>query len=697
MEGDKAAAAAIDDGEGSGVGKEAPLGLKLRRAVSVSKRGGLCTPAPSWKLEEPGPSDPNKAEPQRRSVSARKLGAGLWEIQDLLPMSAASRRGARTRHHRRDGKALEDVLDPSSMIRQEDWPHSASSLRRHIEASLDRHHNSNERSSQIMQPVSPASYTSSLKIDPFDRAITHSNAVELKGKLGDAGYSLKTSTELLKVLNHIWSLEEQHDSNAALVKALRVELEHAQTRIQELMQEQHVYRSEMDHLMEQVTEDKLVRKNKEQQKIKAAVQSIKDELEDERRLRRRSESLHRKLGKELSESKAAFMKTAKDLEKVSKKTGLLEDLCDAFAEGIRDYEHEVRLLKQKSAKVCDHKVDRLILHIAEAWLDEREQMKIAEAQGDVANKTMVTDRLQSEIEAFIQASRSNVSSNGNPYNKYGKREINLRRQSLESLHLNGAASAPQDADDDDDDSVASDLHCFELKMGSGRSVSVDQLQQNGRNIIEKLESSRKSTFLEEKRKKYQISSNFHIKPEELKDGGKSCRSQMQHIKRAQGKHPDKNAESEQIEPNKVDNNKPQVSGYFNADEGSQDMKMTQGHGRGVDHLVDNSVSFSENYDYCKVDHDKSHSAKPHDHSLSACQSVVVCDGISSDDFQNISISNLDYTDQNKFSDIGISRSSSKIAGVCENTLKARLLEARLEGQQARLKASRGSTAGAIRQ
>ncbi|RWW33972.1 hypothetical protein GW17_00001285 [Ensete ventricosum] len=646
MEGDKAAA--IDEGEGDGAGKEAPLGVKLRRAISANTRGGLCTPVPSWKLEEPGPSDPDKAQPQRRSVSARKLGAGLWEIQDVLTMSAAGRRGARIRRHRRDGKALEDGIGPSHMLGHEDL------------------------------------------IAPFNLSITRRSAVDLKDKFGDPGYGLRTSTELLKVLNHIWSLEEHNESNASLVKALKGELEHARARIQELMQEQHACRGEMDHLMKQVTEDKIIRKEKEQQRIKAVMQSIRDELEDERRLRKRSESLHRKLGKELSEAKTALMKAAKDLENVRKTNGLVEDLCDEFAKGIRDYEHEVRQLKQRSVKACDHKVDRLVLHISEAWLDEREQMKIAEAQGDFANKTMVTDRLRSEIEAFIQASRSSVSNNGYLYEKHEKREINLRRQSLESVHLNGAASAPQDADDDD--SVASDLHCFELNMGASNSVSIDRLQRDGHNVVEKLDSSRtkRSTFSVEERGfsekiKNQISSSLHLKCREEKDETKSCGGQMQPSNRTQGKHPDSNRESEGREVDHIRINKPQVFSDFHAVEVSQDMKMKwdDGHSHSVNNVAENSKC-------CKVDRNISHGDEHHSHSSSKDRFLVASEGIASGHFRNIS-SNLNCIDQRKSPDVDISRSSSKLAeGVKENTLKARLLEARLEGQQARRKASGGS-------
>jgi len=43
-------------------------------------------------------------------------------------------------------------------------PESAGSLRRHIAASLIQHHRSIERSNHALQPVSPASYGSSMEV-----------------------------------------------------------------------------------------------------------------------------------------------------------------------------------------------------------------------------------------------------------------------------------------------------------------------------------------------------------------------------------------------------------------------------------------------------------------------------------------------------------------------------------------------------
>ncbi|RWV97856.1 hypothetical protein GW17_00039329 [Ensete ventricosum] len=116
MEGGKEVA--IDDEEGSAGVKEDALGLKLRRGVAVGKKGGLCTPVPTWKLGDTGSADADAGEPKRSSVSARKLGANLWEIQDLMPVSAMNRRGAKIRRHG-DGKALDDGPGRSA-VRHED-------------------------------------------------------------------------------------------------------------------------------------------------------------------------------------------------------------------------------------------------------------------------------------------------------------------------------------------------------------------------------------------------------------------------------------------------------------------------------------------------------------------------------------------------------------------------------------------------
>ncbi|KAK7259647.1 hypothetical protein RIF29_25259 [Crotalaria pallida] len=73
-------------------------------------------------------------------------------------------------------------------------------------------------------------------------------------------------------------------------------------------------RHEIDDLMKQIAENKLVRKSKEQDRLHVAVQSVRDELKDEMKLRKQSESIHRKLAWELCEVKSSFSMVLKELE-----------------------------------------------------------------------------------------------------------------------------------------------------------------------------------------------------------------------------------------------------------------------------------------------------------------------------------------------------------------------------------------------
>uniref|UniRef100_J3MEJ5 Intracellular protein transport protein USO1-like n=1 Tax=Oryza brachyantha TaxID=4533 RepID=J3MEJ5_ORYBR len=331
----------------------------------------------------------------------------------------------------------------------------------HLSTSLMEHDKLHGERCHARQSLSPASYTSSIGAATIN-LVSPTRSLDCRTRFREAGCQLKTSTELLKVLNRIWSLEEQHAADVLAMKGLKSELQHAHVKVQELMQERQRHHYEIDSLVRQVSEDKMARKSKDQEKVKAALRSLQEELEDERHLRKHSESLHRKLKKELSEMKSAFLKTVRDLEKQKKTTHLLENLCDEFALGIRNYEEEVRVLKQKHVKQYEHKFDKSVVHISEAWLDERMQMQNADPREALAERISITERLNSEIQTFLNASRS--SKGDKLYIRNEKQDASLCRQSLESVHLNGATSAPQLAEDDDDNSIASDLHCFELSM-----------------------------------------------------------------------------------------------------------------------------------------------------------------------------------------------------------------------------------------
>ncbi|XP_058765750.1 uncharacterized protein At5g41620-like [Vicia villosa] len=309
-----------------------------------------------------------------------------------------------------------------------------------------------------------------------------------------APYSRATSARLLNVLNRIWSLEEQLESNISAVKALKTELGRSRARMKELVRENQINTREMERLMKKITMEKFVRKSKERDRIKAAVQSIHEELEDERVLRKDSESLQWKLARELSEVKSLFSGCLRNLERERKARILLENLCGEFAKGIKSYEHEMRCLRRDSeyVEVKENSADQLVLHISEAWLDERAQMKLAQSGSDLIERFSIVDRLGFDIETFLRAKRCV------DFRKYGYSSPKELKEihSMESFSLQDAASGPQNMDQED--SVGSDwFEPKEIIIVEGLRKVGSRSRRNNATELHRENKGRKSSIMKE--------------------------------------------------------------------------------------------------------------------------------------------------------------------------------------------------------
>ncbi|CAE5962215.1 unnamed protein product [Arabidopsis arenosa] len=396
--------------------------------------------------------------------------------------SAGPSNNRRLRHGH--GKAA--VVDNNGLELTDHQPESAGSIRRQIGQMLMKHHHLTERNDHALQPVSPTSYDSSLEVAPYNAAVSPG-----RRRAGEPNYNLKTSTELLKVLNRIWSLEEQHSANISLIKSLKTELAHSRARIKELLRCQQADRRDMDDLVKQLAGEKLSKdiKEHEHDRLSYAVQS----LEDERKLRKRSESLYRKLAQELSEVKSTLSNCVKEMERGTKSKKILERLCDEFAKGIKSYEREIHGLKQKLDKNWkgwdEH--DQMVLCIAESWLDERIQ----------SGNGSALEKLEFEIETFLKT-KQNADS---------KEIARNRRTSLESVPFNAMSAPIWEVDrEEEEDSGGSDSNCFELKK-HGSDVAKPRLGDK----TEKPELSKADVVSGEKpRRRNQSPSSLQVKFED---------------------------------------------------------------------------------------------------------------------------------------------------------------------------------------
>lgn len=457
---------------------------KLKRGISAAKREGKSTPSPTWKfglLQPDGTlvQDSNFST-NLNTLSARKLGANLWEMEPQLNHRVAkiNKNAPILSNHILPGKSFGIPDEPETMspLKQET---TNINFRKQLASPLAQHNARVDKVGQAQQPLSPATCSTSMEMAPCRSAVSPTSSFISNGKFGESSpTSLKTSTELLKVLNRIWSLEEKHALDMSLVKTLRRELEQSQAQNQQLVQEKKRDQNEIDHLMKQLTEYKVTRKM-EQQRIKDAVKLMEDKLEDELKLRRHSQKRHHKLAKELSQMKPSFSNVLRELDRERKARILLEDLCDEFAKEIRDYEQEVRFIKQK---YCNDQIgregnDRLILHISEAWLDERAQMKLAYVC-DISKQQSALDKLCLEIEAFLREKQSDNSGKNVDMSSKSPSLSRALPHSLESFHLNEPASAPWRGNDEDD-SVGMTNHRPQLSRGYSLKQANDSAWQQG--------------------------------------------------------------------------------------------------------------------------------------------------------------------------------------------------------------------------
>ncbi|CAL5194978.1 unnamed protein product [Lathyrus oleraceus] len=414
---------------------EEGLMVKKTKLVAGKKRGVVgrsSTPSPPWRLQFPSSQHNVQQEflnsPTSKTLSARNLCAKLWEFHSHQPASA------------RDS-------------------------RRRIRASVDQRRRSVDRNGSAVQSASPASYRSSFEVTP-------ENEVNPRSCLGESSCNSKCSKELVKVLDRMRCLEEQRASNIETAKALINELDFSQAQEEELVHEKKMNRKIMESLMKQITEDKRVNEIKERDMIKDVIQSVKEEIEDERRLRKSSESRYQSLARELSEVKSLFRCSLRDLEREKKTSILLENLCDDFAKGVRDYEHEVRSVTHNANKYHikdDSSLDRLILHISEAWLDERTQMKLLhDSCGNNLPQThSIVDKLHVDIETFLRAKKSIDSSKYTNSSTKKVKEIYPCRRSLDSFKLKETITSPHNFSKEA--SVGTDI--FEERMNAEKGLN----------------------------------------------------------------------------------------------------------------------------------------------------------------------------------------------------------------------------------
>ncbi|XP_015872377.1 uncharacterized protein LOC107409453 [Ziziphus jujuba] len=460
---------------------------RFKRAILVGKRGGSSTPVPSWEttarslsgtmqsteLKQNSTSMVDNSKGKEVSVSARKLGATLWGINQV----PSKKKDMEPKQVRRGGERSAKVPSRSASL-----PHHLSDpsytpfserLQRKERFGGGSHHRKMSTTSNKLQltdcfvgGLDSLSTASFMELEENSRG--KKCILGVTSRLKEVNNGLTTSKELLKILNHVFCLEEQRSLSISLVSALRVELDRACIQIGNLIREQQSNRNDIEHLLKHFAEEKAAWKRKERERILDAISCIAEELGVEKKLRRQTERLNKKLGKELADTKAVLSKKTKEVEREKRAKEILEQICEELARSIGEDRAQVEELKRESAKVrVEVEKEREMLQLADVLREERVHMKLSEAKYHFEEKNAAVEQMRNELEAYLR-SKIGEDCDGSPkFEKIKELEAYLKKINF------GSSQRPERRDvvelahreeHEGDDSGESDLHSIELNM-----------------------------------------------------------------------------------------------------------------------------------------------------------------------------------------------------------------------------------------
>ncbi|PKA63726.1 Uncharacterized protein AXF42_Ash017010 [Apostasia shenzhenica] len=215
---------------------------------------------------------------------------------------------------------------------------------------------------------------------------------------------MKTSKEVFQFASQLKLLEDRKISTASIVSSLQTELEGAQARIYELEAERQSAKKKLHHFLRKLAEERSLWCTREHDKIRAIVDDMKSDLNRERKNRQRVEIVNTKLVNELADVKLSAKRLFKDYEKEKKARELMEEVCNELAKEIGEDKAEVEALKKESIKIREEvEEERKMLQMAEVWREERVQMKLLDAKLALEHKYSKLSELQAELDAFLSA------------------------------------------------------------------------------------------------------------------------------------------------------------------------------------------------------------------------------------------------------------------------------------------------------
>ncbi|PUZ50411.1 hypothetical protein GQ55_6G057100 [Panicum hallii var. hallii] len=344
---------------------------------AASRGGGPSTPHVLWAARG-GEGNAGAEKPRGDPPSSvRRLAAAVWRLRPPEEAPAAGQRA--------DAAAARVGLEH---------------IPRHLQGQLLRkdplghHHRLKDDISSpnsVLEPHSGELHKVHLRLASSMEDATKWEPVNIKSIEPDGAYVIASQLNLV---------EEQH--GGSYVASLEMELQQARDRVSKLEAERVSAKKQLDHLFKKLAEEKAAWRNREHKKVRAILEDMKADLEHEKKNRRQLETINFKLVDELKEVKMAAKQLLQEYDNEQKTRELTEEVCNKLVREIEEHKSEIEALKQDSVKLrVELDEDRKLLQMAEVWREERVQMKLVDAKLTLEAKYDQLSKLQEDVEAFI--------------------------------------------------------------------------------------------------------------------------------------------------------------------------------------------------------------------------------------------------------------------------------------------------------
>ncbi|KAG6776848.1 hypothetical protein POTOM_016638 [Populus tomentosa] len=319
----------------------------------------------------------------RGAVSARKLAAGLWNL--CLAGSGGGDEALNLKYGKTDELGLEDWF----MFYLNVHPHFVAIT--------------------VLRLWNDAVFYLQPGVGQIESPSLYSKHI-MEGAMKWEPRCSRKCSDICSFYSHTKLLENQVAMVSA--SAMQEELVQARLRIHELEAECQSYKKKVKNLQKKLGEERTSWQSSERQKIHAVIDDCENQISRERKKGQKLELLNYKLVNELSNVKSSAKQFREDYEEEQKAREIMEEVCNELAYKVAEDKAEVETFKTESIRIQEEmEEERKMLQMAEVWREERVQMKLIDAKLALEDKDCQMNKLITDLETFLRSRSGTLDVN----------------------------------------------------------------------------------------------------------------------------------------------------------------------------------------------------------------------------------------------------------------------------------------------